>query len=125
MLNLLSFLDNQPAVDASSFCSDTAQLWKLVGTLINIIKIVIPVIIIVLAMLDLGKAVMAGEEKEIQAAQKMLIKRLIYGVVIFFVVTIVQTIFNLIGAGPGSESADSAICWECATRPNGDGCVVK
>ena len=34
--------------------------------IINIIKIVIPIIIVILAMLDLGKAVMAGEEKEIK-----------------------------------------------------------
>ena len=60
-----------------------------------------------------------GEEKEIKEAQKMLIKRLIYGVVIFFVVTIVQVVFNLIGR---SVVEDDAACWACATSPSGQVC---
>lgn len=48
--------------EASQFCAQSASIWKLVGNVINIIKIVIPIIIVILAMLDLGKAVMAGEE---------------------------------------------------------------
>lgn len=98
------------------FCEDSARIWKLVGDLVNIIKIVIPIVIVVLAMLDLGKAVMAGEEKEIQAAQKMLIKRLVYGVLIFFVVTIVQVVFHLVGESVAD--GDGAICWTCVTQPS-------
>ncbi len=95
------------------FCEDTAKIWKLVGDVINIFKIVIPIIIVLLAILDLGKAVMAGEEKEIKEAQKMLIKRIIYGVIIFFVVTIVQAVFGLIG-----ENVQGSECWKCATNPS-------
>ena len=101
--------------EASQFCAQSASIWKLVGNVINIIKIVIPIIIVILAMLDLGKAVMAGEEKEIKEAQKMLLKRIIYGVVIFFVVTIVQVVFGLVGQN--LNDSDSRICWICATRP--------
>ena len=99
------------------FCSDSATVWQLIGNVINIFKIVIPIIIVLLAMVDLGKAVMAGEEKEIKTAQKMLIKRLVYGVVIFFVVTLVQTVFGLVG-----ENNTDKICWQCATKPSGDTC---
>lgn len=99
------------------FCTDSAAIWKLIGQVINIFKIVIPIIIVLLAMVDLGKAVMAGEEKEIKTAQKMLIKRLIYGVVIFFVVTLVQTVFGLVGS-----NTTNSVCWDCATKPNGDVC---
>lgn len=107
-------------MEVSQFCAQSAQIWKLVGTVINIIKIVIPIIIVLLAILDLGKAVMAGEEKEIKEAQKMLLKRVIYGVVIFFVVTIVQVVFNLVGQN--LNDADSKICWVCATNPGSKDC---
>lgn len=100
--------------EAAQFCSETSNIWRLIGIIINISKIVIPIIIIILATLDLGKAVMAGDDKEIKEAQKMLIKRIIYGVVIFFVTTLVQAVFNLVG---GNESNDSSICWTCATKP--------
>lgn len=102
------------------FCEGAATIFQIVGKIINIIKIVIPIIIVLLAMFDLAKAVTAGEEKEIKEAQKMLIKRLVYGVVIFFVVTIVQLVFNLVGQNMKDE--DSKICWACVTRPNGTDC---
>ena len=105
-------------INMLGFCSDSQTIWRLIGTVINIVKIAIPVIIIIFAMLDLGKAVMAGKEDEIKNAQKLLIKRLIYGVVIFFVITIVQTIFNLIGHSvSGGDDEDAQICWKCVTRP--------
>ena len=53
--------------------------------LIPLIQLGIPIILILLGMLDLGKAVMASKEDEIKNAQKMLIKRIIYGVVILIV----------------------------------------
>lgn len=99
----------------AQFCAQSAPIWKLIGTVINVVKIAIPIIIVLLAMFDLGKAVMAGEEKEIKEAQKMVIKRLIYGVVVFFVVTIVQVVFNLVGQNVQND--DSRICWICATNP--------
>ena len=108
---------------AATFCEDTVAIWKLIGLVINILKIAIPIIIVLMAMIDLGKAVMAGEDKEIKAAQKMLIKRLIYGVVIFFVVTLVQAAFGLVG-----KNFDSDLCWTCATNPNNAKCengIVK
>lgn len=101
-------------LDVANFCKETQKIWILIGDVINIFKIVIPIIIVLLAILDLGKAVMAGEEKEIKEAQKMLIKRIIYGVVIFFVVTLVQGVFSLVA--DSSDSMDSQ-CWVCATDP--------
>lgn len=55
----------------------------------------IPIILIVLGTIDLGKAVIASKEEEIKKAQQMLIKRLIYAVAVFFVVTIVSLVFSL------------------------------
>lgn len=101
--------------EAYQFCTTTTIIWKLIGNAINILKIVIPIIIVLLAILDLGKAVMAGEEKEIKEAQKMLIKRIIYGVVIFFVTTLVMAVFGLIGE---SENIKGSQCWKCVAHPN-------
>ena len=68
---------------------------NIVHLAVNIIKIAVPLILIIMGMLDLGKAVMAGEEKVVKEAQKSFIKRLIYGVAIFFVFSIVKVIFGL------------------------------
>ena len=92
----------------NTYCADSATVWQFLGEIIYIIRIVIPVIIILLGTLDLGKAVMAGEDKKIKEAQGMLIKRLIYGVAIFFVVAIVQVVFGLV-----DDADTSKACFTC------------
>ena len=78
---------------------------------IPLIQIGIPIILIVLGMLDLGKAVMASEEDEIKSAQKLLIKRAIYAVAIFFVVFIVQVVFGLIDNSGDLGQSNWITCW--------------
>jgi len=99
-----------------SFCKDTEEIWAVVGYVINFLKIAIPIIIILLATIDLGKAVMAGKEDEIKSAQKMLLKRIIYGVAIFFVTTIVQLAFSLVGQNVKGDKG-SAHCFSCISDP--------
>ena len=98
------------------FCSDSKAIWKFIGNIINILQIAIPVIIVLLGTIDLGKAVMAGEDKKIKEAQKMLLMRLIYGVAIFFIVVIVQIIFGLV-ADQGAST--SSTCFACVANPRG------
>ena len=57
-------------------------------------QIGIPIILIVLGTIDLGKAVIAGKEEEIKKNQQMLIKRAISAVAVFFVTTLVSFILN-------------------------------
>lgn len=112
MLNIISFLA-ETVRDEIFFCNEAGEIFYLIGTVINLFKIIIPIIIVLLAILDLGKASMAGEEKEIKEAQKMLIKRLIYGVLIFFVTTIVQL---LVTALVGDTTTTTSNCWKCAVH---------
>ena len=83
-----------------------------------IIQIGIPIILIVLGTLDLGKAVLAGKEDEQKNAQKMLIKRCVYAVLVFFVVTIVSLVFSLFSSTGdelsntiGSNTPSWRQCW--------------
>ena len=91
----------------NSFCAETAGIWKVIGFIIYIIRIAIPIIIVLLGTLDLGKAVMAGDDKVIKESQKMFLKRLIYGVVVFFVIFIVRAVFSIVG----DNNATSSTCW--------------
>ena len=89
-------------------------LWPLISLIKNgiipLIQIGIPIILIILGMLDLGKAVVASKEDEIKNAQKMLIKRCIYAVAVFFVVLIVTVVFGLVADNSAGE-ADQATSW--------------
>ena len=82
---------------------------------ISLIQIGIPILLIVLGTIDLGKAVIASKEDEIKNAQKMLVKRAIYAVAVFFVVTIVTLVFSLF-ASTGDEDLENVSnswtkCW--------------
>ena len=100
-------------------CDTLMPLIKLIKHgIIPLIQIGIPIILILLGMLDLGKAVMASKEDEIKAAQKLLVKRLVYAVAIFFVVLIVQVVFGLLDTTENSEikgnSQSWVSCWNAA-----------
>ena len=93
-------------------CETLMPLIKLIKHgIIPLIQLGIPIILILLGMLDLGKAVMASKEDEIKSAQKLLIKRAIYAVAIFFVVLIVQVIFGLLDTTGDSEISGESQSW--------------
>ena len=101
------------------FCAETKNIWILIGKIVRIVLIVIPIIIVLLGTFDLGKAVMAGEDKEIKEAQKMFIKRLVYGVIIFFMPYLVAGVYSLFD-GMSTEGGDTNegtnLCWKCAIK---------
>lgn len=88
---------------------------------VNIIKIGIPVVLIFFGLLDFGKAVMAGEEKEMKEAQGRFIKRCIYAVLVFFIVAIVQFVFSTLSKADkdNTNNAKSATtCINCFINGN-------
>ena len=90
-----------------------------VSAFVTVLKIAVPLILIVLGMLDMAKAVMANEEKEMKEAQKRFIKRLIYAVLIFFVVFFVQFLFSQLGkADDEGRINGTTACIDCFINDN-------
>lgn len=84
--------------------------------LFPIIQIGIPIILIVMGTIDLGKAVISSDEKEVKAAQSRLIKRCIYAAAVFFVVTLVSLLMQIV-SDAGAEDANASNwknCWQQA-----------
>lgn len=105
------------------FCAKSSPVWQLVGKILVVFKIVIPILLIIFGMIDLGKAVIASDEKAIKEATNSIIRRLIAAVVIFFVPTLVGAVFGLIGSfNDDKTTADYDICRACITKPNGTTC---
>ena len=98
----------------TSSCYDLDPIIRLVKFgIIPIIQFGIPIILVLLGMLDFGKAVLASKEDEIKAAQKMFIKRLMYAVATFLVFTIVTAVFNLlVGTSTNPNGNDWKSCWD-------------
>lgn len=83
-----------------------------------LVQVFIPIILIVLGTIDLGKAVIASDDKEVKAAQGRLIKRFIYAALIFFVTTLVTVLMDLVSKG-GEDAGDTTSwqsCWRSASN---------
>ena len=78
------------------------QIVSIIGSIINIIQFGVPIIMVVMAMIDLGKAVTSQKDDEIKKATSMLVKRLLFGVLIFLIPVVIEFVF-------GIADADSAL----------------
>ena len=83
-------------------------LTNIITTVINIIKIGVPIILIILGMIDMGKAVASQKEDEIKKGQKTLISRVIAAAIVFFVVAIVQLMMSIIDSATNNNTEGSA-----------------
>ena len=86
------------------------ELVSIVGAVVNIIKIGVPIILIVLGMIDMGKAVASQKEDEIKKGQKTLISRVIAAAIVFFVVAIVQLMLSIVSGATNDTNIWTCIC---------------
>lgn len=105
------------AGDVVNFCGSTAKIWKLVGRVLLVFKIVIPILLIIFGMMDLGKAVVANKDDEIKKATKQLAMRAIAGIVIFFIPTLVGFIFSIVDGFNDEVGTDYDVCRTCIVKP--------
>jgi len=97
------FLDN---------CGGLGPIVDLIKRVLGIAFILIGVVLVVLIIIDLFKAVVASDEKEVKGYQKAAIRRVIYCILIFFVVTLVTVVFKLLGESIGNDKVpDWLSCW--------------
>ena len=98
--------------EADLSSADLKVIPALTSNVVTIVQWVIPVILIVLGMIDLGKAVTSNDEKQMKEAQKTLIKRVIYAVLVLFIVAIVRFVFSALAPDDDSKKSVST-CINC------------
>ena len=87
-----------------------AALPVLFSNVINIVKIAVPIILIIMGMLDFGKAVTSQDEKTMKESQTKFVKRIIGSICVFLVITIVQFAFRVINV---DDSNNILACIDC------------
>ena len=101
-------------------CSDQAMVsvMTLIGWVVMGIKIVVPVILVVVGMLDMAKAVTEKSEDKIKDAQKKLITKAITAVVVFLIPTLVTLLMSVLGTDEWKP------CFECVNKPTSSSCGI-
>lgn len=94
-------------------CGEQAMIsvMTLIGWVVMGIKIVVPIILIIVGMLDMAKAVNEKSEDNIKKAQNALIKKAITAVIVFLVPTLVTLLMSVLG------SEEWKPCFECIKSP--------
>ena len=77
-----------------------------------ILQIVIPIILLVLCTFDLGKAVIGSDDKENKKILKRIVRRLVYAILIFFFITVLNLLFTMVGSITENEDLIRwSQCW--------------
>lgn len=105
-----------------NFCTETKEIWVFLGNILNVVKIVIPILILAFGCVDFGKAVVASKDDEIKKALKSLMFRILAGAVIFFIPVIIKFAFSLVDSFSGDIEKDYNVCVSCLTGPKSSGC---
>ena len=101
-------------VDCGGLGSVPYIILRFIGRIVNIIKVIVPVILIIMGMVDMAKATTASDEKQMQISRKMFMKRIIYAVMVLFVVSIVQLVFTILEKNIFTNEKKLLSCASCA-----------
>lgn len=110
LLNNSSYNNNNSGVGSSFFdCSNErfVSIIRLLKAFLQVIQIGVPIGLIILGSIDLGKAVVSLDEDGMKKGQKTFMRRCIAAVLVFLVTTIV----NLIMGTLAGSNADWQKCW--------------
>ena len=108
-----------------NFCSGPIEgAFTTIGWVFFFAKILIPIVLIVFASIDLGKAVISSKDDAIQKSIKTLVVRVIAGIIIFFIPTILNFVVELIGGSDvyNQNSGTFSRCTHCMLEPTDDSC---
>lgn len=97
----------------TDLCTSEAgyRLFGIAGYALNIIQIAVPIILIIMGTIDLVRALVAQKNDQMKKAQSVLMKRLIIGVIIFFVPMAIKFVVSMLG-----DNTDN-ICMTSFTNP--------
>ena len=100
------------------------QLCAIVSMIYTAIKIAVPLILVIVGMIDMAKAMTSKDEAEIKKAQNLLVRKAVTAALVFFIISLVALLFNVI-----SDDGESEDMWSCINAflngPSESGCVDR
>ena len=98
-------------------CTQIQPVINFVKGIFQLVQIVVPIGLILMGSIDLGRAVLSSDDKEIKQATGKLVKRAIAAVAIFFLVFLVGVVMNLVSSSNSEDEGASQSwisCWNDA-----------
>lgn len=104
-------------ITSEGFCeyAGTLRVFKILGIVLFIIKIIVPIILIIMGMVSFGKATISGDQGQIKSSVTSLIKKAIAAVVVFLVPYVINAAFSLVDSF-SSNQGKFVKCTDCLKR---------
>ncbi len=112
-------------VEGMNFCSEDSvkMTLNIIGYVVFSLKMIVPLLLIIMGSLDFSKALISSDDKAIKDALGKLIRRIIAGIIVFFIPTILNYAFSLINEVSNNQ-ANFTQCSSCLFTPF-NGCSYK
>ncbi len=105
---------------AANFCENTVKGWKIVGTLVYIVKILVPIIIIITGTIPFINAITKGTSEELFASAKKLFFKIIAGLIVFITPGLITSLIDMLN--DKKATVDVSVCTSCVNDPFGNEC---
>ena len=113
MLNFIIASVNNLNIEEINICdpeNTTLKVFQVIGYILFILKILVPIIIIILGIIEFGKAALSGDEKANTTSFKTLMMKIIAGIMIFFIPTVLDFALSMV-----QGTKDAALKYEGCT----------
>lgn len=107
------------------FCdySGVRRTFMILGVIINIVKIVVPLILIITGMIAFSKTIISGKTEDMTASISLLAKKIIAGLIVFLIPSVLDFTFDTLIGADGSSFTECTNCLldtENCTIPESD-----
>lgn len=109
-------------MDVVGACQNTVKGWRIAGIALLVCKILVPILILLTAIFPIFNWLVKGNADEAIKALKAIGKKLIAGLVVFLIPTIIEASINLL-LGEDLKNEDSFICYSCFFNPQEEDCL--
>jgi len=106
----------------SGVCFNTVKVWRVIGVLVLILKVLVPVLLVITSVMPLFNALVAGNAEATKKAWITIGKKLAAGVIVFFIPSLVNASVKLL-VGADYETEDVSYCVDCFSSPGSSECV--
>lgn len=119
-----SFLDYDSSVSCGTISNIPAKIPDVISSLIKVVQVVVPVLLVIFGIIDLIKGIMAQKEDEVKKGQQTLIKRIIAGACVFFIIMLVKFFVNVVADNNSGNIISCINCFisgECVSNTSSGG----
>ena len=88
------------------------KIAEITSWIVSLLEIAVPVILVIFGSIDFVKAIVSQKDDEIKKGQQIFIKRLITGIIIFFIVVFTKLLVSAV-SGDNNDKKGFIDCIDC------------